>query len=685
MIFIRTRHQSPVVVNVRWLLVLLCWVSVGELTSQSPVDSTLQRVILDAAAVSAYSPLLSSEQIAATLWNPDSGLVNGFGSADFAPALNALPGVLMETRGVGGSRRLNVRGSALRSPFAVRNTMLFVRGFLLTEADGTSPIEWIEPSWAGHASLVSGAAATTFGGAYGGALVVSGSAPVRSAQGHAIAATTGSDGLQARLNVAVPLGNWEIRASRSQNSGYRDHEWNERWQLEAERNSVIEGSTHRDWLAFQDGSWALPGAIKLDDAPTLSPGEEYNAYVQRRRALWGHHIKLQNWRNKPHRRSLDVWSLVRWTDKVNPFGTSPFFNGYKEESGIGGSLRVRERFATWHRSNLNIQAEWNLMATYDDGDFGLWQSPIEQRQSEQLYDLQIRQFRGHWAPSIALAWTNGLRIESSAALSVRSRQAIGEALGQPYDAPFDVWSILPRLGLSKSIGQGTWFAQTSTGFSDPTNFESLSTDVQGAILSSLSPEQALTFETGYRISQSEIVVYHQTVSNAIVQIYDNEVETFVNQDAPLTMAGIEGSWRQKFPRHEIRLTGSFQWHVWETDNWLDVLVEPDRLPGSPAWTANAIHSWTFWQRAHQWSLNTWIRGVGETPLTSDGESVHPAYGVLNFQVNWNAANDKTTMSFGSRNVTNATYSSWHQLNGVYGKLYNPAPPRTLFMAVTWAL
>ena len=49
-------------------------------------------------------------------------------------------GVLMETRGMGGSRRLNVRGSALRSPFAVRNTMLFVRGFLLTEADGTSPV-----------------------------------------------------------------------------------------------------------------------------------------------------------------------------------------------------------------------------------------------------------------------------------------------------------------------------------------------------------------------------------------------------------------------------------------------------------------------------------------------------------------------------------------------------------------
>ena len=65
--------------------------------------------MLREAAVSAYSPLLSPEQIAATLWSPDSLLVDGFGSADLAPALNALPGVLMETRGAGGSRRLNIR------------------------------------------------------------------------------------------------------------------------------------------------------------------------------------------------------------------------------------------------------------------------------------------------------------------------------------------------------------------------------------------------------------------------------------------------------------------------------------------------------------------------------------------------------------------------------------------------
>ena len=82
--------------------------------------------------------------------------------------------------------------------------MLFVRGFLLTEADGTSPMEWLEPSWTGPMSLVSGAAATTFGGAYGGALVVEGSTQAQAVQGHLTAGNTGSDSIQSRINVTFP-------------------------------------------------------------------------------------------------------------------------------------------------------------------------------------------------------------------------------------------------------------------------------------------------------------------------------------------------------------------------------------------------------------------------------------------------------------------------------------------------
>ena len=105
--------------------------------------------------------------------------------------------------------------------------------------------------------------------------------------------------------------------SHTQNSGYRDQEANNRLHLEVDHAWGNDNVKHYDWLAFQDGSWELPGAVDsltafTDSTATLAPGLAYDAYVRRRRALWGHHIHVPNLSNKQHRSSLDVWSLLRW-------------------------------------------------------------------------------------------------------------------------------------------------------------------------------------------------------------------------------------------------------------------------------------------------------------------------------------------------------------------------------------
>ncbi|MEC8400503.1 MAG: TonB-dependent receptor plug domain-containing protein, partial [Bacteroidota bacterium] len=459
-----------------WLGLCLTGSAATTIHCALPSDSLLwDWVSLDSASIATFSPLLSPEQIAATRWTTDSTLTNGFGSADVSNALNALPGVLMETRGMGGSRRINVRGSALRSPFAVRNTMLFVRGFMLTEADGTSPVEWLDPAWSGGMELVSGAAATTFGGAYGGAMVVHGASNPELARLQTVMGTTGNSGLQSRVNGALQIQGWNLRVSHTQNSGYRDQEANNRLHLEVDHAWGNDNFKHYDWLAFQDGSWELPGAVDsltafTDATATLAPGLAYDAYVRRRRALWGHHIHVPNLSNKQHRSSLDVWSLLRWSDKTNPFGTSAFYNGYKEESGTGGSLRIRQRFGKWSFENVDFQAEWTLMAVVDQGNFAQWSDAVLGSESPLEYDLDIRQSRAHWAPALSWAWDSGWRLETSAAFSQRSRLAQGTAADTAYNSPFNTTQLLPRVGASKSLGSAwTAFVQASTGFSDPTN------------------------------------------------------------------------------------------------------------------------------------------------------------------------------------------------------------------------
>ena len=62
----------------------------------------------------------------------------------------------------------------------------------------------------------------------------------------------------------------------------------------------------------------------------------------------------------------------------------------------------------------------------------------------------------------------------------RRRRAAARALDRLL--LLHVQAALPRLGASKSLGSAwTAFVQASTGFSDPTNFESLSTDITGAL------------------------------------------------------------------------------------------------------------------------------------------------------------------------------------------------------------
>jgi outer membrane receptor protein involved in Fe transport len=43
------------------------------------------------------------------------------------------------------------------------------------------------------------------------------------------------------------------------------------------------------------------------------------------------------------------------------------------------------------------------------------------------------------------------------------------------------------------------------------------------------------------------------------------------------------------------------------------------------------------------------------------------------------------LEFGIQNLFDTEYSAWPQLNGVYGKFYNPAPPRTSYLSLRWSL
>ena len=673
-----------------WAMVSMCtWATPHAVLEP---DTLLQRwVQLDSAAVSAYAPLLPSEQIAMSLWAADTALTTGFGSPDVANALNAIPGVLMETRGLGGSRRLSIRGSSLRSPFAVRNTMLFVHGFCMTEADGTSPVEWLEPHWSAPLRVVSGPAATSYGGAYGGAILVEpdfhpGMAQVRTSFG-----TTGrSGGLQSHTSVQGSGNGWEARLAHAQNTGFRTWESNERWQAELSRRWQGDKASHHTWLALLDASWDLPGSVDsltAAETPEFAPGGNYNAHVHRRRALWGHHVQVSDVTVLGSRSTVDFWALLRLTDKVNPFGTSPFFNGYKEESGSGTSLRLRQRWAPIERPSWTLQAEWNAITTLDQGRFRLWDDPVLAASGAQMYDLTVAGWQAQWTPSVAMSHHKGWRLEASIAASSRGRRADGTASGAAYSSPFNATEWLPRVGISKALGPKlSVFSQASTGYSDPTNFETLPFEDGADASATLVSERARSVEAGLRHPGFECVLYHQAVQSPIVEQVDSlGISTFVNADASLQMQGIETRAQWQGAHHALSLAATLQHHLLNGKSlpgsppWM---LSGQGLPGSPPWMANLQWRWQpRWAQA--WTAHTWIRGLGETPMNNSNTVSHPSHLTANVELTCKMPGHGVRITLGCRNLTNATYSSWHQVNAFGRRFYNPAPPRTFTLGLTW--
>ena len=65
--------------------------------------------------------------------------VRQFANTSILETLNTIPGVRMESRGDGGSRRISIRGSSLRAPFGVRNVKMYWNGIPVTSPDGSSP------------------------------------------------------------------------------------------------------------------------------------------------------------------------------------------------------------------------------------------------------------------------------------------------------------------------------------------------------------------------------------------------------------------------------------------------------------------------------------------------------------------------------------------------------------------
>ena len=665
------------------------------------------QTLISPAEVKAYRLDTPPQLVTGVFHEIDSLRLNGFASSDLSQALNSIPSVKMETRGDGGSRRLSVRGSSLRSPYSVRNTMLFSDGFVLTEADGNSPLELIDPDIIQSVNFVTGPSAASYGGAYGGALQIFSRKNLKTGMGawaHLQVGSTGGDGYENEEGLSFAGINSRFSAGISQgfergalnvsmiltdNPGYRDWEWNRKQQFNLSGSFYDKsGGTHTVLACHYDGSWALPGAIKqnqVDTLPTASPGIDYNAHVDRTRDMVGY---------KYERKTANGWDLSasvlgRNTTKANPYGTSPFYSGYKEESGHGYSLLASGSKKVFQNDTWGLDFEATVMQLNDIVQITEWDdapSPLAVI-IPMRYDLKMNAQQNFVSTSWIATVGDNLRFETQMSFSNRTRKTNGSLYtdideATPYLSDKSHVTFLPRIGASWELKPGySLFAQASTGFSDPTAFELV--NPEDGQIADLDSESAFGAETGIRAQLSNdvnvrLTLYHQTVNSAIMQIVQpNDAVAFENVDGGLEMNGIEFELNYNLLEHiKLRAYGALSLHSFGEET----PYAGNALPGSPK-SSGGLQLWS----QHKWgSINLDSRYIGETPLNNLGTSVMESYVVMNASVILKMPKN-IVVEMGANNLLNSDYSDWPQLNGVYGKFYNPAPPRTAYVSLRWSI
>jgi iron complex outermembrane receptor protein len=667
------------------------------LWSQDQFDSQ-DTLAVNVATVQAYRIPTPSDRVSGNVHSLTVETLQNGKSPDLEDALNSLPGVRMETRGFGGSRRLQIRSSGVRAPFAVRNVHMLMDGFVLTNASGISPLDLWNPQWMNRLEVLKGPAGAIYGSGYGGVLLGTSLGPLLNEgnptriTGFSRIATSGANqlsfsglssevGFQCQSRFASD--EWTVRVLLNETPGGRIHESNGRQQFELHRRKIASSNkmTHL-WAGWMDASWELPGSLNANDANNnsdSSPGDAYDAHVDRMRTWLGWSQEGQ----KDNRQS-GLWLYAQHSEKENPFGTSPFFNGFKAEAEQFASLRWWQ--AQTYQLPQGYRMTWDQTAIARGERLDLKESDLSPASNAYRYSI---------TSTTANVWaSSGIRIENEtwqfdaqAAFEWMQRTTDGDGADESdnyvaINESYSHISLLPYFSLSrKAISNGRIFIQYGKASSHPTTFELVDPDNYTAL--NLLPERANAVELGWKGKTSlndylfsySLQGYHQLVSDAIASVSGQNDGIYIDNVPGLQMTGLEAFLQADVQTGNGQITvqgqGSLNRHSFENVSGV--------LPGTPLHSASINASY----HAKKWSLGCMHFWNDRMPLHDTKDDWSNAHQRLDA---WVAVNSKaSSWQLGVRNVLDASYSSWFQTNAFGGRYFNPAPRRMVWLSWKWKL
>ena len=696
----------------RYLLLAPLWLLQLPARAQNPAD-TIRAVALPEATVTGYGQRLPLRRTAAAVGVLDARTIQQFSPAALTQAVNTLPGVRLEERAT-ASYRLSIRGSALRSPFGVRNVKVYYNGIPFTEASGSTPLNLLDPALLGQIEILKGPAGSVYGAGTGGVALFgtpAGAAGVSRVAGEAAVGSFGLHRYSATAETSDAGGSVRAQYAHQDVDGYRQQSSLRRdvFTLDV-RSMASPKTTLAAHLLYADIDYQLPGGLtRAQFAADLRQARSGTATAPgtvAQQASFAARTGL-----------LGLTHEYRFTDKLELQTTlygsgtvirTPFLVDFERNTAVGAGGRSSLRYRTALAGRvLRVQGGGEFQASFTDGrsyqnNAG---TPGALRYNDEIttttgfvFAQADYELPADWLLTVAASY-NRLRYRIARVSDATTRPNTYELLRDFRPV------VSPRVALLREFNPAlTVYASISAGFSPPTTDEVRTSD--GSLNGDLQAERGLSYEFGTRGNffgsrlRYELTVFdlelRQTISSSTT---DQGVVVFRNIGST-HQRGLEAAlsgwlWYQPQATSGMYRDGSKK------------MLQLEKC-GLRAWTSYAFNDFRFGSYASGGPDLSGNRLTGTTPHTLsaglDFSERHGFYLYPNLshqaRIVLNDANTEAAAgywTFGARggwrrtlrrleinlyagldNATDRRYSLGNDLNAFGGRYFQPAPGRAWY-------
>jgi len=655
-------------------------------------STSLSEVVITAFG---QNKVVSAGTVVKVLHNENTGRSN---KLSFLNSFNTVAGVKMEERSP-GSYRINIRGSALRSPFGVRNVKVYWNDIPVTDAGGNTYFNQFSYLNLSSIEIVKGPAGSMYGAGTGGVLLMH---SFENAWKPALSLEyiTGSYGSQ-HILASAAFGKKDNRSlltyDHTQSNGYRYHSKTNKdnisfsGQYRVGDKQVVSAHILYSHLFYEtpgglnlaeyeaDPMLARPAAGIFPSAGTARAAIDQTCFL----AAISHQI--------------DFSAAVKNTSIV--YGNlavikNPTFRNYERRIEPGFGARTSFSLEKKLRSTV---LKWIWGGEWQKGVFNTQVSKNKNGQPDTLQtDDDINFTTGNIftqaALSLPLQWvlTAGISLNRSAVDFTRLNSYPVLNQKRVYS---NEWS--PRLALQKKLNPNNeLFASIAKGFSPPTVAELLPST--GVISTFLEAETGINYEFGGRFFffnrklSIDATAFYFTINKALVLRKDSSNADYFVNAGNIKQRGIEvnadysTSFRQSFlERLSCGMAYTFSHFKYSDYQKGTADLSGKYLPGVPKHSFN-IH-WEL-QLKNGYYLNSNGYFADRVFLNDDNSVAAVAYFLFGCRAGKKITiNGKFELNIyaGADNMLNKTYSQGFDINAAAGRYYNAAPARNYYAGISF--